>query len=92
MYRAHKIRIDCTKEQHSLMMQTAGCARYAYNWALQKWREMYAAHDKDKASPKPSSNKLCKRWTQEKPTWANETAYCAQQRAIHNVGVAYQRL
>ena len=53
---------------------------------------MYAAYDKDKASEKPSSNKLCKRWTQEKPTWASETAYCSQQRAIHNVGVAYQRL
>jgi hypothetical protein len=53
---------------------------------------MYAAHDKDKASPKPSALKLTKLWTQEKPDWAHETAYCSQQRAIHNVGVAYQRL
>ena len=47
MYRAHKIRIDCTKEQHSLLMQTAGCARYAYNWGLEKWGKQYEAWKAD---------------------------------------------
>ena len=90
--RAHIIRLYPTRAQEKQLKNTIGCARYAYNWALQKWQEMYAAYDKDKASEKPSSLKLCKRWTQEKPEWASETAYCSQQRAIHNVGVAYQRL
>ena len=90
--RAHIIRLYPTQDQEKQLKNTIGCARYAYNWALEKWREMYAAHDKDKASPKPSVLKLTKLWTQEKPDWAHETAYCSQQRAIHNVGVAYQRL
>ena len=90
--RAHIIRLYPTQDQEKQLKNTIGCARYAYNWALEKWREMYAAHDKDKASPKPSALKLTKLWTQEKPGWAHETAYCSQQRAIHNVGVAYQRL
>ena len=56
--RAHIIRLYPTREQEKQLKNTIGCARYAYNWALEKWQEMYAAYDKDKASEKPSSNKL----------------------------------
>lgn len=57
MYRAHKIRIDCTKEQHSLLMQTAGCARYAYNWGLERWGKMYEAWKVDNSLEKPNWKK-----------------------------------
>ena len=89
MYRAHKIRIDCTKEQHSLMMQTAGCARYAYNWALEKWGKMDEARKADASQEKPSAFKLMNLWTIEKPEWANKTARSAVTCSLNNLGTAF---
>jgi len=36
-----KIRLSPTKEQEELMFQSVGIARFAYNWGLSKWEEMY---------------------------------------------------
>ena len=90
MYRAHKIRIDCTKEQHSLLMQTAGCARYAYNWGLDKWSKMYEAWKADSSLEKPSAFKLLNLWTIEKPEWANKTARSAVTCSLNNLGTAFK--
>ena len=90
MYRAHKIRIDCTKEQHSLLMQTAGCARYAYNWGLDKWGKMYEAWKVDSSLEKPSAFKLMNLWTIEKPEWANKTARSAVTCSLNNLGTAFK--
>ena len=90
MYRAHKIRIDCTKEQHSLLMQTAGCARYAYNWGLEKWGKMYEAWKADASKGKPSAFKLMNLWTIEKPEWANKTARSAVTCSIQNLDKGFK--
>ena len=90
MFRAHKIRIDCTKEQHSLMMQTAGCARYAYNWGLEKWSKMYEAWKSGNSKDKPSWVWLLRIWTIEKPEWANKTARSAVTCAIQNLDKGFK--
>ena len=90
MYRAHKIRIDCTKEQHSLLMQTAGCARYAYNWGLEKWGKMYEAWKADDTKEKPSAFKLMNLWTIEKPEWANKTARSAVTCSIQSLDKGFK--
>ena len=90
MYRAHKIRIDCTKEQHSLMMQTAGCARYAYNWGLDKWQKQYEARKADDTKEKPSWVNISRAWTQEKPEWANKTARSAVTCSIQNLDKGFK--
>lgn len=41
MIKAIKIRLKPTKEQEILMFKSIGCARFAYNWGLSKWEEMY---------------------------------------------------
>ena len=92
MIRAHKIRMYPTREQEVQLRKTAGTSRYAYNWALAKWKAMYEAFDKGESLEKPSAFKLSNTWTQERPEWATETAYCAQNRAIMNVGTAFQNL
>ena len=92
MHRAHKIRIYPNKEQEVQLKKTAGTARYAYNWALATWKNMWKAVEEGKSTERPSSFKLCRRWTQERPEWAPETAYCTQQAAIHNVGTAFKNL
>ena len=41
MIKSIKIRLLPTKEQEMLMFQSVGVARFAYNWGLSKWEEMY---------------------------------------------------
>ena len=89
MFRAHKIRIDCTKEQHSLLMQTAGCARYAYNWGLEKWGKQYEAWKADSSLEKPNWVNISRQWTIEKPEWANKTARSAVTCSLSNLGTAF---
>ena len=75
-----------------MLLKTAGTARYAYNWALDKWKSMYAEWMEDHSKQKPSAFGLVKIWTTDRPEWAHETAYCTQQSAIHNLGKAFQNL
>lgn len=92
MIRAHVIRMYPTKDQETQLLKTAGASRYAHNWALAKWKEMYAAWMEDHSKEKPSAFKLSKLWTATKPEWAKETAYCAQHNALLNLGKAFQNL
>ena len=50
---------------------------------------MYALYKEDNTKEKPSAYKLVSIWTKEKPDWAKEIAYCAQQHSIHSLGMAY---
>ncbi len=90
MFRAHKIRIDCTREQHSLLIQTAGCARYAYNWGLEKWDKMYEAWKADKSLEKPSRYSMSRLWTLEKPDWANKTSRSPVDYSFINLGTSFK--
>ena len=44
MIRAHKIRLNPTPEQEVYFRKAAGTARFVYNWALDQWQTVYAAH------------------------------------------------
>ena len=89
MKRAHKIRMYPTAQQAVKLLKTAGTARYAYNWALVKWQELYRAHKQNPDLSKPSAVSLSSLWTVQKPEWASEIARCAQTQAIINLGKAY---
>ena len=54
MIKSIKIRLKPTKEQEILMFKSVGVARFAYNWGLAKWEEMY------KKGLKPSKAKIRK--------------------------------
>ena len=90
MFRAHKIRIDCTKEQHSLLMQTAGCARYAYNWGLEKWQKQYEAWKVDNSKEKPSYPSVSRQWTVERPEWSLKTSRSPVNQAFRNLGTSFK--
>ena len=92
MNRSHVIRMYPTKEQEQRLLNTAGAARYVYNWGLATWKEMYAAWMEDHSKEKPSAFKLSKLWTSVKPEWAKETACCAQHNSLLNLGKAFQNL
>ncbi len=62
MIRAHKIRLNPTVEQEQTFYKAAGTARYAYNWAVNVWREA--------EGKKPGANALKKQFNAQKPDWA----------------------
>lgn len=80
------------REQETQLRKTAGASRYAYNWALAKWKEMYEAYDKGESEEKPSAFKLSAIWTNERPEWSHESFRGTQTRAIANVGIAFQNM
>ena len=67
-----------------MLAKTAGTARYAYNWGLAKWDELY------KAGEKCDAYKLSKLWTQERPDWSREVFSGSPRKALLNLGGAYK--
>jgi putative transposase len=87
MIRAHKIRLKLNNKQKTYMAKAAGCARFAYNWALAEWQKEYAAGNK------PNEAEMRRRLNALKRTefpWMLEVTKCAPQMAIKCLGKAYQ--
>ena len=81
MNRAHKIKLKPNKHQAIMLAKTAGTARYAYNWGLAKWNELYEAGEKC------SAYGLMALWKQKRPAWALEVgAVCLQRPFMHLEG------
>ena len=55
---AHKIALDPNNAQDTYMARAAGCARFAYNWALDEWQKQYDAWKADNRLPKPNQMAL----------------------------------
>ena len=82
--RAHKIKLKPNKAQAVMLSKTAGTARYAYNWALARWKELYDQ------GVRTSYVELSREWTKDRPEWASEVADGASRRAIFNLDKAYK--
>ena len=79
--RAHTIKLKPNKAQSVLLSKTAGTARYAYNWGLAKWNELYEKGEKC------SAYSLISLWKQERPEWSLEVgAACLQRPFMHLEG------
>jgi putative transposase len=83
MLKAHKIRLNPTEEQNCYFFKAAGTARYAYNWAVAKWREA--------EGKKPNAMQLKKQFNAEKPKWVYEVTKCAAEGAFFDFGAALQK-
>ena len=82
--RAHTIKLKPNKAQSVLLSKTAGTARFAYNWGLAKWNELYEAGEK--CDPYT----LSRMWTQERPDWALEVYNGSARKALLNLGGAFK--
>ncbi len=47
--KTHRIRLNPTGEQEDYFNRASGTARFAYNWGLARWNEMFAAGEKPSA-------------------------------------------
>jgi len=73
MIKSVKVRLLPTEEQEELMFKSVGTARYAYNWGLARWRELY------KEGAKPNGYVIKKEFnntvkTEEKFEWLYEVS------------------
>ena len=82
--RAHKIKLKPNRAQLTQLAKTVGTARFAYNWGLAKWNELY--ENGEKCDP----YMLSRMWTQERPEWAREVFNGSARRALFNLGGAYK--
>ena len=82
--RTHKVRIYPNKAQEEVLRKTVGTTRYAYNWGLEKWEELY------KKGERCSAYTLSRLWTEERPEWAKETSRKPQVRAFMHLEGAFK--
>lgn len=83
-----KIRLVPTKEQELLMFKSIGCARFAYNWALNRCNELY------KLEKKYSMSDVSKEFAQLKKNedfkWLNEVSSKTTYESMRNLDKAFK--
>lgn len=89
MMKSIKVMLHPNNKQRSRLFQCAGVSRWAYNWALGREKENYAAGGKFL-----SSFDLCKELTvlkqQPEYTWLNDTSRAIAAVAIKDATMAYE--
>ena len=86
MILAHKIRLSPNNKQRTYFSKAAGTARFAYNWALARWNELYETGRKTTEGELRKELNAIKR---EQFPWMLEVTKCAPQQAIKNLGKAF---
>jgi putative transposase len=85
--KTHVIRLYPTVKQEIFFKKSCGVARFAYNWALNRWNQLYQSGEKTNVY------KIIKELVSIKRTefpWMLEVGKCAPQYAIYNVEAAYK--
>jgi len=88
MLLVHKIELNPNNKQAEYFAKACGTARFAYNWALDKWQTDYTA------GKKPTEVSLRKELNAIKKSeypWMLEVTKVAPQQAIKNLGTAFKR-
>lgn len=91
-HRSQLFPLRLNRAQKAYMAQAAGCARFAYNWALEQWKlQAKAWWDSGKVSPFPTAFTLNKQFNaikDEQFPWFREVSCHPAQSAIIGVGEA----
>ena len=85
---SHKIRLDPTEAQIVQFRKACGCARFAWNWALARWNEKYAAGEKCSGR---SLDKEFNAIKGELYPWTYESPKNASAQPFRNLHAAFQR-
>ena len=88
VFQAYRYELDTNNVQNNLLLQHAGCARFAYNWGLNIKQQAY---QKTKKSPNAIQlHKTLNALKKSKFPWMYEVSKCAPQEALRNLDKAYQ--
>ena len=93
MILAHKIALNPTPLQVEYFARSSGAARFAWNWALARWRSEYALWREYRCGPKPTEASLRRDLNAIKEDafpWLLEVTKNAPQQAIKNLGAAFK--
>ena len=93
MLLAHKIALDPNVAQHRYFARAAGTARFAWNWALRRWKQEYALKREYCCGPSPSEVSLRRDLNAVKRDqfpWMFDVTKCAAQEAIIDLGSAFR--
>jgi len=85
--RGFKTELDPNDKQRTTLLQHAGCARFSFNWGLQRCIEARANGEK-----KPSAMELHREWNVwkgENAPWSKDVSKCSPQEALRNLDRAY---
>jgi putative transposase len=88
IHRGYKTELKLNKSQHTLCRKHTGCARFAYNWGLQRKITQYA-----KTGKTPTAMDLHRQLNSLKKTefpWMYEVSKCAPQEALRNLDQAFR--
>ena len=88
MLLAHQIELKPNNKQATHFAKACGIARFAYNWALDQWKQQY------QAGLKPSEVSLRRHLNSVKTEsfpWMLEVTKAAPQQAIKDLGAAFKR-
>lgn len=91
--RAYKTELDPTCKQVESLLRHAGCARWAYNWGLQKKIEAYKATGKSPSAIDLHRDlNILKKLPVEDGgvPWMYKSSKCAPQEALRNLDSAYR--
>ena len=88
MLLAHKIRLDPTNTPRTFFAQCVGTARFAYNWALEEWKQQYQAGEKPH---EVALRQLLNGLKDDTFPWMVEVPKSVAQQAIKNLGDAFHR-
>lgn len=86
MIKSHQIKLYPTKSQEVLLKKSFGVARYSFNWALNKWKEMYQNGENPSAYTLIKIQNSIKK---EQMPFFLEVSKTAPQYAIHNLQKAF---
>ena len=90
MIKSVKIRVFPTSEQEVLMFKSIGISRFAYNWGLARWEELYkAGFNLSKYSIKKEFNNTVKK--DEGYKWLYEVSGKVTAQAFEDLGTAFSK-
>jgi putative transposase len=90
---AHKIALDPNMAQRMYFARASGTARFAWNWALGRWRQEYALRREYRCGPSPSEVSLRRELNaikRERFPWMYDVGKAAVQEAIIDLGTAFR--
>lgn len=88
IFRAYKVQLDVNDEQQTLLLQHIGCARWTYNWALNKKKEAF-----DKKERIPNAIELHRELNKLKRSeipWMYNSSKTSPQNALRDCDKAFQ--
>lgn len=88
IHRAYKTQLDVNNSQQTLLIQHIGCARWAFNWALNKKKEAF--DKKEKIPTAIDLHKELNKLKQSEIPWMYESSKWSPQNALRDCDQAFE--